>query len=289
MTSSSKPQPGRVATADLLISANRTLPQRAAVAWADLAKTASLWQLVWALSVFDIRLRYRGSVLGPFWLTLSTAVMVAALGVLYSQLFHIALTEYLPFISLSLVLWTFMSTIVGEGCLCFTSQDSGLRAMRMPLALHAARVVIRNLFVLGHNIIVIVLVFLIMRQMPGRFIFLEIPAFSLWLIDGFAACLILGVLCARFRDVPPIVASLMQVAFFISPVIWSPALMQHRGRIFLETWNPFFDLLDIIRGPLLNTSISGTIWMVACLYSVLLVMAAGIIFVQFRPRVSYWI
>ncbi len=259
------------------------------MALADISQTISLWRLVWTLSVFDIRLRYRGSVLGPLWLTLSTAVMIVALGFLYSQLFHISLTDFLPFISLSLVLWTFLSTIVAEGCLCFTGQEAMLRAMRMPLSMHAARVVIRNVFVLGHNILVVVLVFAIMRLLPGKYIFLEIPAFALWMIDAFATCLILGVFCARFRDVPPIVTSVMQIAFFVTPVIWSPALIQHRGRIFLETWNPMFDLLDIIRAPLLNTPISGTIWMIALGYSTLLVLAASYVFMRFRPRVTYWI
>jgi lipopolysaccharide transport system permease protein len=155
--------------------------------------------------------------------------------------------------------------------------------------MHAARVVVRNVFVLLHNILVIVLVFLILRVMPGKFSFLLIPGFTLWLIDGFAVCLILGVICTRFRDVPPIVASIIQIAFFITPVIWSPAILQHRGREFLETWNPFFDLLDIIRAPLLSTPISPAIWAIAIFYSAILVIAAGLVFIQSRARIAYWV
>ncbi|MDE8349563.1 MAG: ABC transporter permease [Acidocella sp.] len=273
----------------VFISAGQAWAPLTAMAKADLRQTLSLWRLVWALSVFDIKLRYRGSVLGPFWLTLSTAVMVLALGFLYSQLFHIVLAIYLPFISLSLVLWSFMSNLVAEGCTCFTTQETMLRAMRMPLSIHAARVVVRNVFVLLHNILVIVLVFLILQIMPNKFSFLLIPGFTLWLIDGFAICLILGALCTRYRDVPPIIASLMQVAFFVTPVIWSPAILQHRGRIFLETWNPFFDLLDIIRAPLLSTPISPTIWAIAMFYSTILVIAAGLVFIHSRARIAYWV
>ncbi len=73
-------------------------------AMADIAGGIRLWRLAWALGWLDIRLRYRGSMLGPFWLTISTGVMVAALGVLYSTLFKIDLRDYLPFLALSQVL-----------------------------------------------------------------------------------------------------------------------------------------------------------------------------------------
>jgi lipopolysaccharide transport system permease protein len=125
------------------IVAARNWSDRFAMALADVRQTLQLWPLVWTLSVLDIRLRYRGSILGPFWLTLSTSVMIGALGFLYSRLFHTDIQTYLPFLSLSLVLWQFLSTLTSEGCTCFTSSESMIRAMRMPLSLHAARVVVR--------------------------------------------------------------------------------------------------------------------------------------------------
>ncbi|OYV40097.1 MAG: hypothetical protein B7Z80_05530, partial [Rhodospirillales bacterium 20-64-7] len=209
------------------ISAGQAWAPLTVMAKADLRQTLSLWRLVWALSVFDIKLRYRGSVLGPFWLTLSTAVMVASLGFLYSKLFATDIKTYLPFLSLSLVLWGFIANLTTEGCLSFTAQEAMIRAMRMPLSLHAARVVVRNVLILGHNIVVIVAVFVIMGTVPDQLSFLLVPAFGLWLVDAFALCLLLGILCARYRDIPPIVSSIMQVAFFVSPVIWSPTVLAH--------------------------------------------------------------
>ena len=50
----------------------------------------SLW---WALSLNEIRQRYRRSVLGPFWLSLSMLIMVVALGVIYSQLFSMEIRD----------------------------------------------------------------------------------------------------------------------------------------------------------------------------------------------------
>lgn len=272
------------------IVAARNWKDRLAMAMADVRQTMQLWPLVWTLSVLDIRLRYRGSVLGPFWLTLSTSVMIAALGFLYSRLFHTDIQTYLPFLSLSLVLWQFLQTLTSEGCTCFTSSESMIRAMRMPLSLHAARVVVRNILVLAHNVIVIVAVFLIMGTVPGAYSFTIVPAFALWVVDAVAISLFLGVLCARFRDIPPIVASIMQIAFFVSPVIWNPAIIAHRGiGIVLVKWNPFYALLEIVRGPLLGAPFEAQNWEIAVGYSTGLVLLAAIGFTRARARVAYWV
>jgi lipopolysaccharide transport system permease protein len=193
------------------------------------------------------------------------------------------------------VLWNFISTLTAEGCTCFTLAESMIRAMRMPLSLHAARVVVRNILVLAHNIVVIVVVFIIMHKLPGHFAFMILPALALWLVDAVAVSLLLGVFCARYRDVPPIIASIMQIAFFVSPVLWSPAVLAHRGLgIYLVKWNPFYALLEIVRGPLLGSPLLGSplaaeTWGVAAGYSAILVLLAAVAFARARARIAYWV
>jgi lipopolysaccharide transport system permease protein len=216
--------------------------------------------------------------------------MVGSLGFLYARLFHVDVISYLPFLSLSLVLWNFISTLTAEGCTCFTISDVMIRAMRMPLSLHAARVVVRNILVLGHNIVVIVAVFAILGRAPGECSILILPALALWLVDAFAICLLLGVLCARYRDVPPIIASVMQIAFFVSPIMWNAAILAQRGvGLVLVKWNPFYALLEIVRGPLLGEPLGLHIWAVAAGYSALLLAFSVIGFARARPRLAYWV
>src|SRR5947207_5629997 len=91
-------------------------PSHAVLAWRDLASGfAKVW-MWWALALQDIRLRYRGSVLGPFWLTISTLVMVVAMGVIYSELFHMEMSTYLPFLTLGLIVWQLLAGTISEGC-----------------------------------------------------------------------------------------------------------------------------------------------------------------------------
>jgi lipopolysaccharide transport system permease protein len=254
----------------------------------DMREAAALWRLCGTLAWLDIKLRYRGSVLGPFWLTLSTAVMVGAMGSIYATLFKMNLHEYLPFLVLSLVLWGFVGAVVAEGCTGFTAAETMIRSVRMPYTLYAARIVLRNLLVLAHNLVVIVAVFALLHTWPGAAALLALPAFVLWLADALAFAMVVGALCARYRDIPPIVGSVMQMAFFVTPVIWKPALAG-ADRQWVLAYNPFFSLLETVRAPLLGDVPSPSIYVSAIAYSVLLWALTWVLFVRVRGRIAFWV
>ena len=172
----------------------------------DVQEGVRLLPLAWTLGWLDIRLRYRGSMLGPLWLTLSTGIMVGALGFLYARIFHTDVQSYLPFLALSIVLWGFLSTIVAESCTAFTESEGVVRAVRIPFFLFAIRVLIRNILVLAHNVLVIVVVDVVFRVWPGWHGLLALPGLLLWGINALALVLLLGTFCARFRDILPIVS-----------------------------------------------------------------------------------
>ena len=275
---------------DMLVEfkATRSIMDRHRLAVRDVIEGAKLWRLSWTLGWLDIRLRYRGSMLGPFWLTLSTAIMVGSLGYLYAVLFHQDLSEYLPYLALSQVLWAFLASLVSESCSTFTETESVIRSIRMPYFVFGVRTLIRNVLVLAHNIIVIVGVDIVFSIWPGSTALLALPGLLLWTVDSLALTLLLGGFCARFRDVMPIVNSVMQIAFFLTPVIWKPEQLDaaHRGKLVL---NPFYDLLEIVRAPLLGQLPDANVWIGAGLYSLLLCLVAWAFFARTRSRLAYWL
>ena len=166
-----------------------------------------------------------------------------------------------------------------------------IRAQRMPLSLHAARVVVRNLFVLAHNLVVIVVVFAIFHVVPSKAVFSVIPALLLWLVDGMAVCLLLGVFGARFRDIPPIVASILQIAFYVTPVHVEPDhghAPPYRpgaggsGTRSTPCWRS-------CAGRCSATPLEPMAWAVALGYSALLLLLAALVFTRARARIAYWI
>ncbi|MBV9250164.1 MAG: ABC transporter permease [Acetobacteraceae bacterium] len=266
---------------------DRSHASRHQLAFMDVRQGLRLLPLAWMLGWLDIRQRYRGSVLGPFWLTISNGVMVGALGFLYSRLFNTDIHDYLPFLALSQVLWGFIAGTVGESCTAFTDAESVIRSIRMPFSLFPMRLLIRNGLVLAHTIVVIIVVDCVYPVWPGWNALLSVPALLLWCLDSLAVTLLLGGFCARFRDVQPIVNSLMQIAFFITPVLWKPEqLGSAAGNLLID---PFFDLLAIVREPLLGGVPSLATWLCAIAYSLLLCTASWAFFVRARGRIAFWI
>jgi lipopolysaccharide transport system permease protein len=262
-------------------------PRRRERALEDLTDGLVRWRLAWALARSDITHRYRGSVLGPFWLTLSTAVMLAALGFLYAKLFRIDPTDYLPWLSVSLIVWNVLSAMVTDATTSLTSAEGVIRQMPLPYSVHAMRVVIRNALMAAHNLPLILVVFFIFGVPFTWTALLAIPGFLLLGIGGFAAAILLGMLCARFRDIPPIVGSLMQVAFFVSAVIWKPEMVGH-WEPFLPL-NPVFAVMEAVRAPIMGKTGGIVVWVAAFAWTGLLVAAAWAFFVRFRGRIAFWV
>ena len=217
--------------------------------------------------------------------------MVAALGVVWGTLFHMKLAEYLPFLGLSLVLWgSGLNGLATDACGTFTQADATIRSVRMPFSVQIIRTLTRNLIALGHNIVVPVATFAIYGAWPGLAALWALPGILLWLVDGVAVCMLLGAISARFRDIPPIVGSIMQIAFYVTPVIWKPEQISGR-RAFMHymQFNPFDSLLEVVRRPLLGHALGLTDWALALGYSAALCLVGWLAFVRARSRLAFWV
>lgn len=256
----------------------------------DLREAASMWHLAWTLSMLDIKLRYRGSLLGPFWLTISASIMIGTMGVVYSYLFRTDVKSYFTHLSLSIIAWNFISGMMTDGCNTFIQAESVIKSMKLPLSLYAARTVLRNLIILAHNVVVVIAVFLIFGVALDRFSLFAIPGFLLWLMDGFFVSLLFGILCTRFRDVPQIIASVIQIVFFVTPIMWEPSLVKGHAVIsIIIALNPFEALLHIVRAPLLGEHVGLLAWTDALFSSGLLLTVTFLIFARLRGRIAFWV
>jgi lipopolysaccharide transport system permease protein len=262
-------------------------PRRRERALEDLAGGLARWRLAWALARSDITHRYRGSILGPMWLTLSTAVMLGALGFLYAKLFRIDMTDYLPWLTVSLIVWNVLNQVVSDAAGSLTGAEGVIRQMPLPYSVHAMRVVMRNALIAAHNLPLIAVVFMIFGVAPSWYALLAIPGFLLMAVAGFAAALFLGMACARFRDIPPIIGSVMQVAFFVSAVIWKPEMVGH-WQPYLPI-NPVFALMEAVRAPLMGSPGGITVWLAAIFWTGVMVVIAWAFFVRFRGRIAFWV
>ncbi|WP_083518432.1 ABC transporter permease [Dechloromonas denitrificans] len=243
---------------------------------------------VWlALGWHDIRQRYRRSVLGPFWFTLSTLIMVAVLGILYSTLLGQEITTYLPYLGIGLVVWQYLSACVNEGSTAFIGSAYLIKQIRMPLTVHVSRIVWRNFVILLHSLPVVVVFMFIFGHVPGPEFLLVVPGLVLLLLNGVWIGVVLGTLCARYRDVLPIVGNLIQIVFFFTPIMWTKDLLKDRA--WVAELNPFHHMIDIVRGPIIGSTVAPESWLWSVGILVVGFLAAQYLMQRCRNRVPYWV
>src|SRR5262245_13122550 len=267
-------------SADMTIDLPRRVSQ-AAAAWADLAEGMTKSWMWWAMAMQDIKMRYRGSLLGPFWLTISMVIMIAAMGLIYARMFNMEITHYLPFLTVGLVIWNFVSTVIIEGCQTFLSAQNIITQVRLPFSIHAWRNVCRNLIVLAHNMVIVPFVLVLFGVRIGWSVLAIIPALVVLTINGPWISILLGMISARYRDVPPIVMSFVTVIFFITPIFWPPETLG----IWMQALplNPLFAAVDVVR---VGSSPLKYSWTVLLAVTILGSAATFYLFAKFRPRTA---
>ena len=256
-------------------------------AFVDLLKGAQLYELWIRLASHDIRQRFRRSVLGPFWLTLSMGVLVATLGLVFSTLFHQDIGTTLPYISTGIIFWGLLTGCINDGTTIFISAEVFIRNVPAPLSVHFFRMMTRNIIIWVFNMAIYLIVVVYFELIPGWNALLFVPGFILFLINTAWMSLAVGVLSTRYRDVPQIVINLIQVVFFLTPIFWSPVTLPSRP-IFVE-FNPFYHLVEIVRAPLLGDVVPRTSW-ILCIGMALVGLAfTAWLYRRAHARIAYWV
>ncbi|MDQ2137357.1 ABC transporter permease [Alcaligenaceae bacterium A4P071] len=255
----------------------------------DLVASTSRMPLVGALGWQDVRQRYRRSALGPFWLTLSMGVMIASIGIVFGQIFNSPIHEFFPYLSVGLILWMFMLNTISEGCAGFISSDAIIKQLPIPLPVHVYRLVWRNIIILAHNLIIFPLVLIIVQKPIGWIALMSIPGFVLLLINMLWVALLLSTICARYRDIPQIVASVMQVVFYLTPIMWLPSMIPNKSGALIVGLNPFYHLIEIVRAPLMGANATQLNWMVTIGIAVVGWLLTLSVYGRYRRRIAYWL
>ncbi len=265
-----------------------SMTKQIALARADFIVSLKNWRMWLLLGMNDIRQRYRRSRLGQFWITMAMATTIVSLGILYAYLFKMPLATYLPYLGTSFVIWSLLSSIVLDACSVFIGAEGFLRQVPLPKGVFVHRMLVRNLVIFFHNVIILPPLFLIFHVRLSWTLPLAFAGLFMILVNGVWIGLFLGTICARFRDLPQIIASLVQVAFYMTPVMWRPVQLPAA----IARWaafNPFQAFLEIVRDPLLGLPTPGMDWVMVAAVTVIGFTGATLVFARFRARIIFWL
>ncbi|WP_369132694.1 ABC transporter permease [Modestobacter sp. I12A-02662] len=264
-------------------------------AFADLTGGWGQRELWGHLGWQDIKQRYRRSVLGPIWITISMAVTAIALGILYAGLFGNDLAVQLPYILVGFIVWAFVSGCILEGAEVFIANEGLMKHLPAPLSVHVYRLIWRQTLLLAHNMIVYLIMLLVFPQPLDWTILAAVPAVALLALNGAWVALLFGMVTARFRDLAPITQSLVQLMFFMTPIVWiyddllnspNPAIAE-RAR--LAEFNPFLHFIEIVRRPLLGQDLLLRQWVIVLVITVVGWLLTLVVLRRYRSRVTYWV
>ena len=253
----------------------------------DIRDGILLWPLWGRLGWNDILQRYRRSLLGPFWLTASMAIMVVSLGVLYAALFKSEIQDFMPFLCVGLLVWNYISSVIGEAGGLFTGSESYIKQIRLPYSLYVYRFVWSRIIIFAHNFVIYFGILLYFAIWPGAVILLAIPGFILVTLNVALASISIGMASARFRDIPQIIGSVMQIAFFMTPVMWKPELLG--SQTYIVEFNPIYHLIEVMRAPLLGKPFPVGSYIALGLITIVNLLVATMFFRRFRSRIAYWV
>ena len=237
----------------------------------------------------DLKQSYRRSALGPFWISLGMTVQIAAIGMVFGLIFGSPLGEFLPFLAVSLIIWSLISGIVLDGSMAFVQGEAIIRQLPIPHYVHILRSIWKNILMFAHNTVILPIVFLIFLKAPTWNIILVVPGFLLTTLFLYAATHILALFTTRFRDMQQIIASVMTVVFYVTPVIWQPSLIPSGTAHLLLGLNPFYHFLQIIRLPILGQAPTFENWSLAVLMTVITGLVAFLASKRYKDRLAYWV
>ena len=245
------------------------------------------WAMWSTIGWNDIRQRYRRSVFGPLWITLSMGILAGSLGLIYSQVFQMELKSYLPFVCLGFIIWGFISGSATESCIAFVESEAVIKQIKLPFSVYILRVVWRNFLVFLHTLIIFIPIALIFGVELNIATLLAVPGLLLIYLNVLWAGFVLAILSTRFRDVPLIVTNLLQLAFFGTPILW-PASTLSPNTLIAEI-NPLYHLIEIVRTQLLGSAPALASWFVTLGLVIIGWLLTAALFRRASRRIVYWL
>lgn len=246
------------------------------------------WFVWLTLASQDIKLRYRRSVLGPLWITISMAVTIYSMGFLYGKLFHVELATYFPYLASGIIGWSFISSLLLESGQVFIESEGYIRNQASYVSMFMMRLIFRNTLVFMHNILVFLPVILFFKINLSFKFLLIIPGLMIIAINAFFFGTVLAIISTRYRDFAQIVSSFIQVVFFLTPVMWMADALPADMRWIVE-YNPFNQFLNLIRGPLLQQVLSIDGMLIVFSTTVVGVLLYGVLLTKFKHRIVFWL
>jgi len=263
--------------------------QRKFAAWAlwDLLEGLRLRKMWLRQSWNEVKRRYRRTMLGPMWVTVSTIIFAIVLSFVWASLWKMQVAEFLPFLLSGLLPWVLIAGTIGESCAAFIANEPLMRSRQFPYSTLVYVVLTRNAIIFGHNLIGYIPVAILCGVAIGWQTLFFFPGAMLVMLNCGWICVVVAIFCLRFRDFQPLVASLLQIAMFVTPIFWSADQLKGKRAVVVDI-NPLHHMIEVLRQPMLGKLAAPVSYLLCSVIAVVGWLFAYWMFARKRHRLAYW-
>jgi lipopolysaccharide transport system permease protein len=256
-------------------AASQTTDDEQPTTMAELSNLYRHRQLIAALTARDLKARYRGSILGFFWSLANPLLLLAVYTLVFTKFFPQQVVQPYPlFLFAGILPWTFFAAAVLESTASISSNAGLIKKVMFPAEALPLVVVLSHLvhFLAAIPIMLAaILGFTLMGSFDPNWTIVLAPAVMLLqaiFVAGIA--MIVSSASVLFRDLRDIVANLLQLGFFVTPILYLVERIESRGLRAMLRLNPmtpfviayqdifFFGRLPNLSDTLLMIAYAGT-------------------------------
>ncbi|RUX96607.1 MULTISPECIES: ABC transporter permease [unclassified Mesorhizobium] len=218
----------------------------------DALASLKLWRVWTFLGVQDIKARFRRSFIGPLWILLNLAFFVGGAGFVYGVMFGQPMADFLPFLITGFVIWGFLLSSFVDAGAAFVGSEGYIKQFSYPKQIYLLRALVSYCIVLmiGFSAIIPLQIFFHNFHIAGWV--MAVPGLALLLVAALGHIVISAYVGTRFRDLPFALAGILQVIFFVTPIMFPIKVLQAKHLDFVYQYNPLYYLIDIVRHPILE-------------------------------------
>jgi lipopolysaccharide transport system permease protein len=216
------------------------------------------WEIVSVLARRELKVRYRGSLLGVYWSLFNplimTAVYATIFGTAFNKYYHNSLWEYILSAFTGLAVIHFFNGATGQALGSIVGNGSLLNKIKLPIGIFPVSIIVANTFQLLVGMLPLLIIVTVLRSPHSssliNIISIPLPLLALILIStgiGFLT----SSLFVFFRDLPFFYELIQFILMLTSPIFYPAEIVDPSIRVFLEL-NPLYPMIESLRQIVLS-------------------------------------
>ncbi len=177
-------------------------------------------ELIWALALKELKVRYKRSVLGFMWALLNPALLMIVMTLVFSTIMRFKIPHYAVFLLSVLLPWTFVSQTLSYGTECVVSNGELIKKVKIAKLVFPMAAVVSNMINLLLSLIPLaLLVPIVHHPFYWTWLYLPVPLLALTIFT-LGATFFFAAANVYYRDVSHILQVVLSAWFYFTPIIY---------------------------------------------------------------------